>query len=472
LIVAATLFTKNIQKIVNDTNMKNLRTLLFLLCVGISFSCESFLSEKPSKNLVIPRELDDFQALLDARLRGMNTSPAAGLLGSDDIYLGPGAVNRLQPHQVSTYFWAQDFYLPGEYDPNWSTIYQKIFYSIVTLDGLAEYSPSSQSEASRKAELTASAKFYRALGHFEILTHFAPHYRADQVDQLGIPLRTTSDVNIKTTRATLEGSYQQIIRDLEEALPDLPQIATIPTRPSQWAVHALLSRVYMTRQEYTLANQHSSLALSIKEELMDYNELNNGLPYSFEIFNPEVIFYSELITNRYATNRETYINPDLVDLYKENDLRVPLFFATARVDTLYNMRGHYTGDFYPFGGLATDELWLDYAESSFRIGQIENAKNAINTLRQHRIRVDEFQPFEGTDSDLFEIILLERRRELVFRGIRWLDLKRLNTDPALAITLVRKFNTVQAELPPNDPRYAIPIPPDEIDFNPIEQNPR
>lgn len=452
--------------------MKMIKTLLFSLIVGLALSCDSFLSEKPSKNLVVPSELDDFQALLDAKLRGLNTSPATGLLGSDDIYLGPGAINRLQPHQVSTYFWAEEFYLPGEYDPNWSTIYQKIFYANVTLDGLAEYSASSQTEASRKAELTASAKFYRALGHFEILTHFAPQYSPDQGDQLGIPLRTTSDVNIKTTRATLEESYQQIIRDLDEALPDLPQISTVPTRPSQWSVHALLSRVYMTRQEYSLANEHSSQALSIKDELMDYNELNDGLPYSFEIFNPEVIFYSELITNRYATNRETYINPDLVELYEEGDLRVPLFFRTARVDTLYNMRGHYTGDFYPFGGLATDEVWLDFAESSIRLGDVENAKNAVNTLRQHRISSFEFQPFDGTDAELVEYILLERRKELVFRGVRWLDLKRLNTDPALAITLVRKFNAEQAELPPNDPRYAIPIPPDEMDFNPMEQNPR
>jgi tetratricopeptide (TPR) repeat protein len=449
---------------------KQLITLLVLL--GVFSSCETFLSEKPSKNLVVPQSLDDFQALLDARLRGMNTSGFYGLLSSDDVYLGPGAINRLQPHQLAAYFWEEEFHLPGEFDPNWSRIYQKIFYANVVLDGLVNYSPGSAGEHERKDELEAAAKFYRAFGHFEILTLFAPQYLPGVGEQLGIPLRTSSDVNIRTDRSTLEEAYQLVLQDLEEALEALPAISSIPTRPSQWAVHALLSRVYMTRQEYGNAMGHAEKALAIRDELMDFNENDLSLPYSFEIFNPEVIFYSEMITNRYATNRETYINPDLVELYEQGDLRVPLFFRIARVDSLYNMRGHYTGDFYPFSGLAVDEVWLDFAESSFRVGEIAKAKMALNTLRENRISVSEFLPFEGSDQELFQQILLERRKELVFRGVRWLDLKRLNTEPELALTLNRRFNMSEAILPPNDPRYVIPIPPDEIDLNPMVQNPR
>lgn len=444
----------------------------FLLLLGILTSCETFLSEKPSKNLVIPQSLEDFQALLDARQRGMNTSPFYGLLGSDDVYLGPGAVNRLQPHQVSSYFWSKDFHLPGEYDPNWSTIYQKIFYANVALDGLAEYNPKNPTDRSEQEELIASAKFYRAFGHFEILSLFAPQYRPEQGGQLGIPLRITSDINVKTSRSTLEQSYQLIIEDLSESLQNLPPFASIPTRPSQWAAHALLSRVYMTRKDYAKAKEHSGKALALRNELMDFNSLDSDLPYSFEIFHPEVIFYSELITNRYATNRETYINPDLVDLYEEGDLRKNLYFREARVRGFFNMTGHYTGDFYPFGGLATDEVWLDFAESSIRLGDLENAKNALNTLRQHRISPMSFVPFEGTEDELLLAILRERRLELVFRGVRWLDLKRLNTSAETEVTLDRKFNSSDAVLPPNDLRYVIPIPPDEMDFNPMEQNPR
>jgi len=46
----------------------------------------------------------------------------------------------------------------------------------------------------------------------------------------------------------------------------------------------------------------------------------------------------------------------------------------------------------------------------------------------------------------------------------------LNKDSRFAITLYRNLNGVQYSLPPNDPKYALPIPDKEIQLNPIPQN--
>jgi hypothetical protein len=67
--------------------------------------------------------------------------------------------------------------------------------------------------------------------------------------------------------------------------------------------------------------------------------------------------------------------------------------------------------------------------------------------------------------------LLERRRELLFRGLRFTDLLRLNKE-GYQIALLRNLNGQQYALPPNSPLYVLPIPPDEIALTGEEQNPR
>ena len=73
--------------------------------------------------------------------------------------------------------------------------------------------------------------------------------------------------------------------------------------------------------------------------------------------------------------------------------------------------------------------------------------------------------------ELLTRILLERRKSLIFRGIRWYDLKRLNRDGA-NIVLKRKVEGKEFILQPNDLRYALPIPNDIIELSDIVQNPR
>jgi hypothetical protein len=96
----------------------------------------------------------------------------------------------------------------------------------------------------------------------------------------------------------------------------------------------------------------------------------------------------------------------------------------------------------------------------------------LNRLLQTRWRIGTFTPLTSTDAgDALQQILHERRKELLFRGIRWTDLRRLDKDPQTATTLTRIVNGITYTLPPNDPRWVLPIPDYVLYFNPqMQQN--
>ncbi|GAA0881862.1 hypothetical protein GCM10009120_04580 [Sphingobacterium siyangense subsp. cladoniae] len=96
----------------------------------------------------------------------------------------------------------------------------------------------------------------------------------------------------------------------------------------------------------------------------------------------------------------------------------------------------------------------------------------LNKLLLHRWKSGKFQVLTAkSDSEALDLILKERRKELLFRGVRWLDLKRLNKE-GREISLKRVLGGKEFVLYPNDLRYALPIPEDVIELSGMQQNPR
>jgi len=119
-------------------------------------------------------------------------------------------------------------------------------------------------------------------------------------------------------------------------------------------------------------------------------------------------------------------------------------------------------------------MYLTRAECYARGGDATDAMNDLNTLMAKRWNnTVPFPTYTATSAtDALNQILTERRKELCFRGLRWADLRRLNQDPAYAITLQRLLNGTTYSLPPNDLRYTLLIPLDEIQLSGIQQNSR
>lgn len=445
-----------------------MRKLAYIWMVLLFASCESFLDEKPNQRLAIPSKLKDLQALMD-NVNTINYNDIqAAEVSSDDYYL-PESVWRGLPREDyrRMYIWEKDnIFWPLSND--WMRSYRIIYSANVVLDNLGNIIPS-RAEQDQWDNVKGQAHYIRARQFFQNVLVWSSIYNEQTADQdLGIPLRLSQDFNVPSVRPSVRSVYEQIIDDLQKAIATLPVTPLVKTRASLPAAYGLLGRVYLAMGKYDSCYQYTDLALQLHAELLDYRtEIDPAGTLPFEQFNKEVLFESIIShPNLYTTNAR--IDSNLYDMYSDNDIRKQAYFISNN-DGSYSFKGHYS--IILFGGIATDELYLMRAESSARLGNIEHALSDLNTLLEKRYQSGTFEPINARDPEiLLDIILQERRKELLMRGIRWMDIKRLNRDGA-DIKLKRVLDGNTYELLPNSPRFNLTIPEDVITLSGIPQNP-
>jgi hypothetical protein len=467
-----------------------IRVIFLLLLIGlVAGSCrKAFLAQKPSTDLLIPNSLTVLQELLDNQ-PVMNVTPALGEVSADNYYLLYSAWMQLDIKEYNAYIWAPDLYEGQGLVSDWDFPYQQVFYANTVLQGLAGIQPDSTDQAQWNM-LKGWALFCRAYAFFNVAELFAePYDSATAATAPGIPIRLSPDINGKTTRATMQASYAQILNDLNNAEGLLPTALPVNNlnRPSKLAVQALLARIYLSVRDYMDAGKYADSVLQDYSYLLDYNTLaqDSGNYIIIQKNMPEILYQSNF-PDQYNGNTligvfcsGCIVDTNLIASYTPNDLRRSIYFKQGSLNyqhpylDTFLLKGSYSGGVFPFSGLATDELFLIRAESNARQGQISSAFNDLDSLMIHRWRTGTFTAFNPNISafEALDTILLERRKELAFRGIRWSDLRRLYKD-RLTDTLYRNINGQVYALPPGSELYTLPIPPDVINFSGIQQNPR
>lgn len=435
------------------------------------------LNVKPNQSILVPTTLDDFQSLLDNSSLVMNKEPGIVSLTDDDFISSDAGYIAFNTNVERNAYTFQSEIYQGLNISDWGIPYTQVFYANIVLDGWQKLSEKDKGSV-RANQIKGEALFYRAWAFYQLATVFAAPYRADQASQLpGIPLKLNSDINIHPSRGSLADTWNQIVQDAQEAVSLLPEKVSLVTRPSKVAGYAFLAKVFLQMGNYELALNNSNSALALQADILDYNTLNasNARPFPREVpgyNNPEVIFYSELLGYSYLRSTEVITNSELFQRYASNDLRKSLFFK-ANGSGAYNFRGSYSGVSTLVGGLSTDEIYLIKAECLARTGQKDEALKTLNTLLVKRWKMGTFVPLTAnTAAEALNIILVERRKELVARGERYRDLRRLNQEPNRAVNIDRVIQGVHYLLPANDPKYVFPIPDQEILLSGIEQNPR
>ncbi|MBS1503668.1 MAG: RagB/SusD family nutrient uptake outer membrane protein, partial [Bacteroidetes bacterium] len=297
------------------------------------------------------------------------------------------------------------------------------------------------------------------------------------LSDLGIPLRLKADIAEKVGRGTVQEVYDQIINDLNQAITLLPSV-TQPyrTTPTKQAAYATLARVYLTMGDYGNALSNANSALGFNNTLLDYNTLTPSSRLSMPYFynNPEVLIYSVISTGILA-NLYAVIDSSLYKSYDNNDLRKTLFFSGIPNAYGPSFVGTYGGKnpYQLFSAPAVDELYLIKAECEARAGSTNQAMTDLNALLSKRWKTGTFtNRTASSSSDALAQILTERRKELVMRGVRWSDLRRLNGDPNYSVTITRKYKGQLYNLTPGSNLYVWPIPQDEILYSGIPDNPR
>lgn len=441
-----------------------------LLCASVTvLSCKKFLDVRPDKKLVLPSTIEDLQALLDNYDR-MNTSCSSlGEVTADNYYVTAPAWKSFPIWDKNAYIWADEMQIKSL--PNdWSVIYDVVYIANVVLENVDKIKPDTRQE--RLESIKGAAHFFRAKSFQEAVFTWCKVYNRQSAEtDPGIPLRLNSDFNEISVRASVQQTYDQIISDLLTAIQLLPLQAKHVMRPSKPAAYALLSRTYLAMGEYAKAGLYADSCLKIVDTLIDYNNLNISNSYPIGRFSEEDIFHSRMLGLHYSLdNYYLRIDTALYNSYDQNDLRKVIFFRDNG-DGSFGFKGSYDGSVDLFNGIASDEMYLTRAECLARAGKIPEAMMDLNTLLKNRWLSGTFIPVNSSNSEeVLNLILKERRKELIFRNIRWMDLKRLNREGA-NITLTRVLDNEVFTLSPNDGKYALPLPEDILDLSKMKQNP-
>lgn len=447
--------------------------LVSLFFLGISgIHCTKYLDAKPDKKLVVPGNLQDLQAMLDNYIRLNWNAPSAGETAADDYYLTDTDWQSITSEsQRRAYLWAGE-YLFDTYPNDWGRCYNIVYYANTVLDRLPEIGQT-PGNAAEWGHVRGQALFLRGFWLLQAAFLWSKAYDpATAQTDLGIPLRLDPDFNSPSTRSTVQKTYDQIIRDVKESIPLLPKVPVHSMRAGKPAAYALLARTYMSMRDYAKAGAYADSCLQLYNELLDYNALNAAATYPIQAFNSEVLFHLEMPVPATIINSRAKIDSLLYQSYAADDLRKKVFFS-ANGNGSYKFKGSYVGGAILFAGLATDEVYLMRAEANARTGNTTSAMSDLNTLLAKRWKSGTFVPLTANDApEALSKILGERRKELLMRGLRWMDLKRLNKEPEFAKTLTRIIDGETYTLPPNDPGYALPIPETIIELTGMPQNPK
>lgn len=452
-------------------------TFACLMLIMLSSCKKDYFDAKPNTGIITPQTIADYNKLLDYIAVSPKTSALPQMSSDDYYYLTSSAWQATSSKtERNAYIWASNLFDGEVLRQDWNTPYQGIFYANNALDGLANI-PINANNQTEWNNLKARALFLRAYEYFDLVENFAAAYDSTSSKaDLGVPLKLESGIDVIKQRATVEQTYNQILTDLATSSPLLPlSLPSARNQPSKISLMALTARIYLSMRKYSLAEKYADSCLSIYNVLVDYNTVSTTSSTPFPYTNPELLFHSTMVSYpaaQYDNGTRMSIDTVLYRSYDINDLRPKIYFVDRGASGIYPKRGYIGSGFQPFSGLAMDEVYLIKAECAARRNDLTNSMGALNTLLAKRYVTGTYVNYNPSNSqDALNKILLERRKELVWRGRRWSDLKRLNKEGA-NITLSRKLDGTTYMLAPNSPLYVFPIPDDEISFSGIAQNQR
>lgn len=472
-------------------SMKHITKYIMLLTVILMLcGCSDFLNNKP-KGMTIPSSVEDYIKLMNDIYYAIDETTLyltddVKLLDKDAsasylIYLNKNDYIRnlysFQPGQV---------YLKGNSDYLWNDAYSNIFTFNVVINDVLK---SEGTNENLKQQIRAEALIARAYEYLHLVNAYAVQYDVSTAaSDYGVPFITEADINQNITRNTVAEVYENIISDINEAIPYLAESVNFTTHPNKTAAYALLAKVYLCMGNYSQALDNANKVISAKNSLIDLKqyEVSEGTTWGRvhligdesislpDEDSPEAIWTK---ISRGGLQGEICASESLRSVFKEDlasdsqDLRKEYFFAENEVD-FGGSPMYFPGEcayvlysYHPVG-LTTSENLLIAAECEARIGSVEKAMDYVNYLRDNRISNNVPLTAENS-SDALAKVLREKRREFCMRGdYRYMDLKRLNKDASTAVTVTHSVDGETWTLAPNDAKWILPISQEVLDYNP------
>jgi len=295
-------------------------------------------------------------------------------------------------------------------------------------------------DAAKKAQLKGQAEALRAFCYLNLATYYQFSYQKDP-KALTVPIYTepTTVATEGKPKASLEEIYALITADLKDALVNLegysrPSAEKYKIDPS--VVNGLLARTYLNMGEWALAAQ-SAQAARQGYELMGaanysdgFNDLQNsewiwGHGQTTEQSTASYTFHFLDVSSSGSYYYSFMADPYFKELFDAQDIRSQLFEwdgQEGREGFLrykkFKFKSNLIGDIVY---MRSAEMYLIEAEGYARSGQTQQAIEALNALKNVRNAV----LFSGgTQEELIQAILIERRKELWGEGFSLSDILR------------------------------------------------
>lgn len=467
--------------------------LIYISIVFLGLLSTSLQSCK--KNLEAPLPIDQLatesvfksKSTINAAVNGMYEGMASGLLYANYIRFtywisDEGIISPMPGTELGDILSANIVPTNSNLIP-WSWFYLPVFRANEIIARMPLVDQSIMNELEKK-QIIAQAKYVRAYEHFLM---------ANSWGDVPLITSTSTEENLNKKRTPVAQVYEAIIKDLTDAVNDLPATVNFSNAlkiHNRFQVLALLAKVHLYLGNWAAAEAAASEIISSGQY-----QLVTGVNNVFRRGSREAIFsfgstgIGSLFENRAilgwltlpisagsASSSYIELTPNLLGSFESGDQRringnwvTSLFgknFPNKYLHNLFSSAAATAANPQDFIVQRLAEVYLIRAEARANQGKVTGANSAALDLNLIRTRAGLVNSTASTQSELLSAIAKERITELFCEGHRWYDLKRTN-----------KLNTVLGNLPYKSanykPHYNLwPIPQSELNTSPnISQNP-
>lgn len=492
-----------------------------VLVLGIVLgSCNSFLDEIPDNRV----ELNTLDKAAQLLTNGYSiASPAFTDWMTDDVQYTLGTTIR--PSQLEIYLWEEvDNGGPNEVDtPDffWFETYRAIGHANEVLAILEELPITNEEDRLKKDALEGEAKLIRAYGHFMLVSMFAePYSESSAGGDPGVPYVKDPETTFiqQYERESVRKVYREIEDDLLDGLDLINDNFFLNSGKYHFTRNAALafaSRYYLykleIRESLKYANEllgaspsafvrdmTSTIFLQSKSSITGYPQLYSSPSQAANLLLMRKISLVQRTDFSFAASNDFYSalfgqsplpgatdereNPAFV---KGLDLNGDRGLFPVRYESLFerNSLNSNVGTPYHIGLMFRgEEVLFNRIECNMYLNNIQEAVDDLNVLFAKRysggnseVSIEDLRTFIGVDDDptfsdqlvLFNVLIIEKRKEFIAQGMRWFDMKRWGLD---IVHDLPDGSLISLEF--GDPRWALQIPNSAIEVGGLEPNPR
>lgn len=337
-------------------------------------------------------------------------------------------------------------------------------------------------------QLKGEALTIRALMYFVLVNYYAKQFTVDPNAE-GVPIVLEYKPRLKPARNKVSEVYTQIEKDLADAFTLMTSTSKNSSYITKYAAKALAARVSLFKGDWANARDNAlavvtSGGFTLADSASYVAYWRNPAPVTNKV---ETIFEvtSDNVNNN-GTNALSYFfdqsgygdaiaADDFYNKFRTGDVRRQLFLSGTRAGQAVKIVNKYpntntVADKDDTKVLRYSEVLLILAEAYYRLNDETNALLYLNMVAKRR--EPSFAGYSSSGAQLLEDILLEKRKELAFEGMRYLDLLRLNRDVQRVNINNNYVGVTPLTLPATSNKRIYPIPQDERDANPnVSQNP-